>query len=199
MPFRDLYFYLYHQNPSGGLQLQGAGVVVACLLIISHVWAWLKRHEAQAFLQSFPRSTPWGILLLTLAYLWALLAVAHMDMGEFFFLREEALFTISLFYVGMLVYVREFLAVRALGCLLLLSAGLVLEAAFLRPQVSRLLLPVLAYAWIVIGMFFVGTPFRMRVWVSWVIAKPARWNATTLGGLIYGAVILFVAIVDWGA
>ena len=44
-------------------------------------------------------------------------------------------------------YVDEFLAVRALGILLLLLAEPLIEAAFLRPEAGRLLLVALAYAW----------------------------------------------------
>jgi len=67
--------------------------------------------------------------------------------------------------------------VRALGALLLLVAGPVLTAAFLQPQASRLLLPILAYAWIIVGMYFIGMPFLMRNWTSWIVAKPPALEA----------------------
>jgi hypothetical protein len=194
---RDLYNYLYHQETTGGLPLKATGIVVAIALIVSHAWAWLKRREAQAFLQSFPRSYPWGVVLLSLGYAWAMLALSYMDMGEFFYLRDKMCLIVSAFFVGMLVYVREFLAVRALGCLLLLVAGLVLEAAFLKPQISRLLMPSLAYVWIIAGMFFVGMPYTMRDAVNWVTAKPSRWNVATLAGMSYGFIMLLVALADW--
>ena len=76
---------------------------------------------------------------------------------------------------------REFLAVRALGCLLLLVAGVVLQAAFQQPPVSRLLLPALAYAWIIAGLYFVGMPFLMRDAVNWVTASAIRWKMAVVG------------------
>jgi hypothetical protein len=97
-------------------------------------------------------------------------------------------------FLGMVIYVREFLAVRALGCLMLLAASPVLYAAYLQPQSSRLLLPILAYAWIIVGMYFIGMPFLMRDWVSWLTQQPARWKAACYAGIIYGAALLVAAL-----
>lgn len=195
--FHDLYNYLYHQDTTGGIPLKGTGILVGLGLLVIHAWAWLKRREAQAFLQTFPRNYFWGVVLLSVGFVWGMMALSYMDMGEFFFLRSYMLLIVPVAFILVLSYVREFLAVRALGCLMLLIAGIVLEAAFLKPQMSRLLLPVLAYAWIIAGMFFVGTPYVMRDAVQWVTAKQGRWSAATLGGLAYGAVVLLVAVFDW--
>ena len=80
---------------------------------------------------------------------------------------------------------------------MLLVGGIVLEAAFLKPQITRLLLPVIAYVWIIAGMYFVGMPYLMRDWVAWVTAKPARWRLATLGGIAYGALLLVVALTTY--
>ena len=37
-------------------------------------------------------------------------------------------------------------------------------------------LPVLAYAWIIAGMFFVGMPYLLRDWITWLTQKPSRWK-----------------------
>ncbi len=192
--FADLYDYLYHQNPTGGIPLKGTGIAVALALIVSHVWGLKNSPKAQDFLKSFPRAYPWGVALLSIDMLWAVFALANMDMGEFFNMREEFIFATVAGYVGVLIYVREFLAVRALGALLLLVAGPVLTAAFLQPQASRLLLPILAYAWIIVGMYFIGMPFLMRDWTSWIVAKPQRWKLAMYAGIGYGALLLAAAV-----
>jgi hypothetical protein len=96
--------------------------------------------------------------------------------------------------IGMIVYVPEFLAVRALGCLMLLASSPLLYAAFMQPQTSRLLLPILAYAWIIAGMYFIGMPFLFRDTVNWLTAKPARWNAAVFSGIGYGTALLVAAL-----
>jgi hypothetical protein len=85
-------------------------------------------------------------------------------------------------------------AVRALGCLMLLASSPLLYAAFMQPQTSRLLLPILAYAWIIAGMYFIGMPFLFRDTVNWLTAKPARWNAAVFSGIGYGTALLVAAL-----
>lgn len=190
----DLYDYLYHQAPAGGIPLKGAGIVVALALLLSHGWALKNTAATQAFLKHFPRSYKWGVMLLSLDFIWSIFALSHMHMGEFFHLRRTFILIVAGGYVVVMVYVKEFLAVRALGALLLLLAGPVLTSAFLQPQLSRLLLPVLAYVWIIAGIYFVGMPFLMRDWVNWLLAKPQRWNLAVWSGIGYGAVLLVAAL-----
>ena len=195
--FEDLYHYLYHQNETGGIPLKGTGICVALALIISHVFAFLKAGQVQAFLKAFPRNYMWGVILLSIDLVWGLMCLANMDMGEFYNLRSWFLYLVPVGFVLVLMFVREFLSVRALGALMLLVGGIVLEAAFLKPQITRLLLPVIAYVWIIAGMYFVGMPYLMRDWVAWVTAKPARWRLATLGGIAYGALLLVVALTTY--
>lgn len=190
----DLYNYLYHQEETGGIPLKGTGIAVALALLASHIAALLKGGQAQAFLKAFPRNYGWGVALLSIDFVWGMMCLANMDMGEFYTLRNYFLYLVPVGFVLVLVYVREFLAVRALGTLLLLIAGIVLQAAFLQPQASRLLLPIISYVWIIAGLFFVGMPYLMRDWVTWVTANPLRWKAATVGGVAYGAVLLVAAL-----
>lgn len=192
--FPDLYDYLYHLAPTGGIPLKGTGIVVALALILSHGWALKNTAKTQAFLKAFPRCYQWGVILLTIDLLWAEFALVNMDMGEFYNMRDKFMMIVAGGYVAVLIYVKEFLAVRALGSLMLLVAGPVLSAAFLQPQTSRLLLPILAYVWIIVGMFFIGMPFLMRDWVNALLARPQRWNLAVYGGIAYGAVLLIAAI-----
>jgi len=192
--FRDLYDYLYHLAPTGGIPLKGTGIVVALALILSHGWALNNTAKTQAFLKAFPRTYSWGVILLTIDFIWSEFALVNMDMGEFFNMRDKFMMIVAGGYVAVLIYVKEFLSVRALGALLLLVAGPVLSAAFLQPQTSRLLLPILAYVWIIVGMFYIGMPFLMRDWVNILISKPQRWNLAVYGGIAYGAVLLIAAL-----
>ena len=192
--FRDLYDYLYHLAPTGGIPLKGTGIVVALALILSHGWALNNTAKTQAFLKAFPRTYSWGVILLTIDFVWSEFALVNMDMGEFFNMRDKFMMIVAGGYIAVLIYVKEFLAVRALGTLLLLVAGPVLSAAFLQPQTSRLLLPILAYVWIIVGMFFIGMPFLMRDWVNTLISKPQRWNLAVYSGIAYGIVLLAAAI-----
>lgn len=198
MDLQDTYDWLFNQRADGaGIPLQGTGIVLALLLIAGHLWAWLRAKQAMSFAKSFPRHRVWGLVLLALALVWTLFLVAHMDMADFHPWRKTLLMGLPVAFVLIAVYVPEFLAVRALGSLMLLMATLLLHAAFLQPQTSRLLLPVLAYAWVIAGMFFVGTPYILRDWITWLTSKPERWKMAALGGVAYGALLLIAAIVSY--
>lgn len=190
----DLYHYLYHLTPDGGIPLKGTGILLGLILLAGHLWAYLKPAQTQAFLRDFPRNYAWGVILLSICFFWGMMIIQHMDMGEFFHLRRWFLIIVPAGFVGVLFYVREFISVRALGSLMLLAAGPMLCAAFLQPQLSRLLIPILAYAWIIAGMFFVGMPFLMRDAITWVTANPARWNLASISGIIYGVLLLIAAL-----
>lgn len=172
------------------LNLKLAGLLVGFALILSHAFPLLRPQAARNWLLAFPRSRGLGILLLVAAALWAFVLVATMDLGEFTVYRNLflAVIPVSALLAGR--YVDEFLSVRALGMLLLLAAEPLLESAFLRPEKSRLLLVVLAYAWTLFGMFWVGMPYLARDLIKWVSKSELRWKAASLLGLVYGVAIL---------
>ena len=94
-------------------------------------------------------------------------------------------------------FVEEFLVARALGMLLLLAAEPLLESAALRDEPSRLLLTVLAYAWAVAGLAFVGMPYLLRDLLDWFAASPVRWKISCLGGMVYGIALIVCAVLFW--
>ncbi len=174
--------------------LKTVGIIVGCALIIGHLLAILHAKEVKGMLKAFPRSKVMGAFLLGLATLWAFWLVATMDLGEFSNYRTLLKIVVPVAACLCFQFVDEFLPVRALGMLMLLLADPLLEAAFLRPEASRLLLVVLAYAWIIFGMFWVGMPYLMRDLIGWVLKSPSRWMAACLGGVAYGAAVLFCAM-----
>jgi hypothetical protein len=136
------------------------------------------------------------VVLLGAAALWSFLLIANMDLGEFSSFRKPLLILIPVSAALTVKFVEEFLAVRALGMLLLLAAEPVLEAAFLRLETSRLLLVTLAYGWAVLGMFYVGTPYILRDQISWLQRSGMRWKIATWGGFAYGLAVLGAAVVQ---
>jgi hypothetical protein len=146
--------------------------------------------------------------MLVIAGLWAFflfkglnlgfVQIPKMDLGEFFHLRPFLMILVPLTVFLVILYCEEFLAARALGCLLLLAAAIPLDAAFLKEPPSRLLLVVFAYAAILKGLFWVGMPYLLRDQVNWATATAGRWRLLCAGGLVYGVLILVSAVVWWG-
>jgi len=181
------------------LSLQTTGFLVGGLLVLLHAVALIHGEGVRRLLRGFPRSKEAGVLLLTAAAGWAFALVAQIDLGEFSSSRTIFMGIIAAGWLLTLFFVEEFLAVRALGMLLLLAAEPLLEAAFLRPETSRLLLTALAYVWATLGLFWVGKPYLLRDQIAWISKSEIRWRIAALGGLAYGAVLVFVAWTQYGA
>jgi hypothetical protein len=198
MDLQALYDWVFHQRPDGiGLSMKTVGMFLGVALLLGHLWALLRAERAMALAKIFPRHRVSGIVLLSVCMAWGWVLVSCMDMGEFYTWRRWLIMLVPLTFFLVIAYVPEFLAVRALGTLMILAASPVLHSAFLQPQASRLLLPILAYAWAIAGMFLVGLPYLLRDWVEWLTKNDARWRLATLGGAAYGAVLFVVAVVDY--
>jgi len=136
------------------------------------------------------RSKNWGQALVSIAAVWFFFLVAKMDLGEFTSWRQTVLILTVVAWLLTWKFVDEFLAVRALGMLVLLISEPLLEAAFLCPETSRLFLVALVYVWIVFAMFWVGTPYTLRDQIAWVCGAQGRWRAAAVAGVIYGVLLI---------
>jgi hypothetical protein len=116
-----------------------------------------------------------------------------MEMGEFSSFRRPLLIILPIGFFLVLRFVDEFLAVRALGIVCLLAAEPLLDAAFLRPETSRLLVVVLAYLMIVAGLVWVTMPYLLRDQINWSLRHFARWRFLSGIGLAIGVAILICA------
>lgn len=189
----SLYDWIYRD-----LSLRAAGLIVGIVLIVTHIYALFNFASARTWLKEAPRNKTLGIVILTIDLIWALILMSSMDLGEFWKVRKIALVLLPVVYGLMIVYVDEFLTARAIGILLLLASCPVLDAAFLQLPSTRLLLPLLAYGWIIAGMFWVGMPYLLRDQIGWVLASEARWKKLSLAGIGYGALVLVCALAFWG-
>ncbi len=167
-------------------------LVVGLLLIASHLYALVRGGAAREWLRSFPRNKPAGAILTIILAAWFFWLVKVSDLGEFSNWRDLVLYLTPVSAVLAIFYMQEFLAVRALGGLVLMAAEPILESAFLREEQSRLLLVALTFVWIIVGMFWVGMPYTLRDQISWVSATEKRWRAAAFAGLAYGTLLVVV-------
>ncbi|MFV0336904.1 MAG: hypothetical protein ACK5LK_01495 [Chthoniobacterales bacterium] len=175
--------------------LFSTGLIVGLLLLASHGLALLRPEATKSFLKKFPRNSFVGTLLLAIAAIWAFFLLGTMDLGEF--ARHRSTMQIATIVIALLTwfFVDEFLAVRSLGMLLLLAAELLLCSAFLEATPWRLLLVILAYAWIILGLFWVGMPYTLRNQITWITSSAIRLRLASLGGLAYGAALILASLI----
>jgi hypothetical protein len=178
------------------LSLHTAGIIAGGFLILIGLLG-LFRTDFAKFMQRFPRSHITGVILLTICLLWTFWLLATVQMGEFSGFRRPLLIALPIGYGLVLRFVDEFLAIRALGILCLLAAEPLLDAAFLRYETSRLLITVFAYVLIVAGLFWVAIPYVLRDQINWSTRSVFRWRCLHAIALIYGGVILTVALTQY--
>ncbi len=177
--------------------LKTIGLVVGVLLMLLHGLALLRGEAAREWARRFPRHRMWGIALITVAAIWAWWVAWVRNWGEFDSFRPLALGGIPVAWFLMIQFVDDFLAARALGIVMLMAALPLLEAAWLQPPASRLLVVSLAYAWVLAGMVWTSSPHKMRDWLDWFLPRPALWTAALLAGFGYGAAVLACAALWW--
>lgn len=169
-------------------------LLLGLAISIKHLLALLILEPFKAFAQRFPRSRFWGKLLFSIALVWAFLLIATTDLGEFSSLRRSILGGI-LIGGGLFGWlVTDFLAVRSLGFIALLAARPLLELTFLQSGALPLLLSLLAYVWVIIGLFCVGMPYLLRNFITWITApkRTELWRGLAWIGLVYGLTLFLL-------
>ncbi|HQZ29451.1 MAG TPA: hypothetical protein PK648_15010 [Verrucomicrobiales bacterium] len=188
-----IYDFLYEP----GIPLKWMGILIGVFLISSHAMALLKPDLVKPWLKKFPRNEKIGIILVIIAFVWTFIIWSGMDLQEFFKIERTVQLILIAGCIGVIVYVKEFLAVRALGFLMILAAAPILDSAFLKEPQTRLLIVALAYAIALKGMFWVGMPYLLRDQINWVLAKDKRFTIGAILGVVYGLVVLICAVVLW--
>ena len=188
---------IYNLLYEPGLPLKLMGILIGLWLIATHAFALAKPDLVRPWLKGFPRNEKIGTVLVIIAFAWTFVIWSCMDLGEFFKIEKPVQLILVAGCVGVIVYVKEFLAVRSLGFLMILAAAPILDSAFLKEPQTRLLIVALAYAIALKGMFWVGMPYLMRDQINWVLAKDNRYKIGAIAGAVYGVVVLVCAVVWW--
>jgi hypothetical protein len=133
-------------------------------------------------LLAWPRNRIFAILTMLLGggwFLWKILNLGQSDFGDY----KNLLFLLfAATLLGSIFYVPDFLAVRGVAILILLSANTGLKSAFgLYDIPSRLVLVCILYLFVVAALYFGTVPYRMRDLMQWLTANARR---TFIAGLL---------------
>ncbi len=194
-------------HPYETISLDTVGYILAVWLIGVHSWMLVKPSESKRFLVKLPRNrviAPW-LMGAGMFWFWLLVAPSglgplsklQMDLGEFNQAKSLLRIIIPIAAVGMITQVKEFLAVRGLGLLALMAAAPLIYSAYLETPITRLLIPIYAYATIFGGLFWVGMPYTLRDLITYVTETNARYRVAAIAGISYGFAVLACAIFCW--
>jgi len=176
------------------LSLHVVGLTIGAVVFLANLYALLRPADSQKLLLKLPRSKTAGIILLAIDAVWCFWLISTMDLEEFAWLRPYVQFAIPVLFFLTIIFVDELLAARALGIFAMLIAEPMISSAFLRPELWRLLIVLMAYVWLTLGMFWVGKPYLLRDQITWVTKSVLRWRIATVLGVVWGALILGFAL-----
>lgn len=142
--------------------------------------------------KAFPRSQIAAYLLMGAASAWFLYHVWHLGPADFGQYRKIIFAVFAATAVGSFYYVPDFLAVRGLAGLILLTAGVLLDAAYLQDPQTRLFLVSFVYLAIVAALILGASPYKLRDFFDWLYKATAR--PRIFGGVFAAYGLLLVGV-----
>ncbi|MFP4068785.1 MAG: hypothetical protein ACOCVJ_01620 [Verrucomicrobiota bacterium] len=124
--------------------------------------------------KAFPRSKTASFLLMGAATVWFLYKVLHLGPADFGQYKDLLFIVFLAVAVGSFYYVPDFLAVRGLAALILLTAGSLLNAAYMEAPQTRLFLVCFVYAAIVVALILGASPYKLRDFLGWLYKAETR-------------------------
>ena len=176
------------------VSLRLTALVLGLLYLATHTPGALAPARVGAWLRPLPRNYPLGVALMLLATIWFVVLTGVMDLGEISNIRVQLMAVWAVAGVLLVIFVPGFLAMRGLGCLLLLAAALMLDAAFLALTPWRYAVTLLAYVWVISGMVLVYSPHLGRRAIDWATESDRRMRALCWPGVVFGLLLIVLGI-----
>lgn len=172
-----------------------AATFITGLILIAWGLPFLKGGEkvrSQAF--ALLRSQPAAIVLFGAASVWFLFHITQLGPADFGNWKNILLAIFGVTAVGAFFFTPDFLPVRGLAGLILLGAGPVLGAAYMRyEEPQRLLLVTVVYILVIAAMFIGTMPYLMRNLFEWLWAQPKRLKAFGVSFVATGAALVIIS------
>jgi len=175
------------------MKLSLLSILLGLGVSVPQIYGLTRPAQFVAAVRKFPRNLPIGVMLMWLGTAWFVWNVSIEPVSDFTAYKPAMM--IGFGAVGGLCcfFVQDFLAVRGLAVLMLLLAKLMLDTG--RPHLGEtswvLVIQVWAYVFVLAGMWFTVTPWRLRDFLNWATATPMR---VRVGSVIRLAFAVFVVI-----
>lgn len=180
--------------------------VVALLLAAGHALLGARALMSPASfggsLRRFARNVPVGVVLMLLGTAWFLYNLWSSDLTDFAALRPFLYGAVALVGVGNCLFVQDYIAVRGASVVALLACDRILDLqrwhktagfdpdGWLQP---KNLVVLWCYVVVVLAIWLVHSPFRLRDALDWVAATPARLRQVGSGFAGFGLLLAGVA------
>jgi hypothetical protein len=176
------------------VSLKITAIVIGIIYLLSHGPGALNPLTTARRIRQLPRNYPVGVVLMLAATLWFVVLTGVMDLGELSGMRYQLMAVWAVAGFLMVIFVRGFLALRGIGCLALLAAALILDAAFLVQTPARYVMTLLAYVWVIGGMIVVYSPHLGRDAINYAVETPLRLRLFCWPGVAFGLLLIVLGL-----
>ncbi len=159
--------------------------LISAVLAIAGLWALAAPVTWRTAMKAYPRFAPAGWVLTVVNLVWFAANIKATPLGGLDAYKPYLWIVTPACIYLIIRYLDELLAARALGGLMLLVPGAILDASRVDYHTAyRLIMVAVAYAIVIVGCFLVSGPQRFRMWLASPIAtdnKARRTGAALLG------------------
>ena len=171
-------------------------ILLGVVMALPQVYGLVNPAGLAAAARKFPRNLAAGVVLMLLATVWFAWYVNIEPIADFSAAKPYMLGAFVAVGVLSCIFVQDFLAVRGLAVLLLLLAKLMVDTG--RPHLGEspwvLVIQGWAYLFVVLGIWFTITPWRLRDLINWATASAARVRILCLIRLGFAACIVLLGL-----
>ena len=168
---------------------------------LPQVYGLARPAQLAAAARQFPRNLAAGVGLMLLGTAWFVWLVNNEPIADFSAFKPYMM--AGFIAVGLLscVFVQDFLAVRGLAVVLLLLGKLMVDTG--RPHLGQspfvLVIQAWAYVFVVAGIWFTITPWKLRDLVNWATATESRTRLLSALRLAFAVFVLLLGLTAFRA
>lgn len=176
--------------------LSSIAIFLGSVVALINLFGLVKPAEFGVAARKFPRSTGIGYILVLLGTAWFVWNLKQESIADFESLKP-ALFALFIAVgIGTCIFVKDFIAVRGLAVVLLLIAKMMVDAG--RPRLGEtpwiLLMQAWAYVFVILGIWFTVSPWRMRDLLHWSTANEKRIRIASSLRFAFGLLVIVLGL-----
>jgi hypothetical protein len=174
------------------MSLSLLSIVLGVVMGLPQIYGLAQPARLASAARGLPRNFAVGVVLMLAATAWFAWNVNVEPIADFAAMKPWMIAAFVAVGILSCIFVRDFLAVRALAVLAMLLAKLMLDTG--RPHLGEspwvLVIQGWAYLLVVLGIWFTVTPWRLRDLINWATASPGRVRVLCLIRLGFAACIV---------
>jgi hypothetical protein len=169
-------------------------LALGALHLVAGLLAVTRPARCTPALRALPRNVPLGVGLMLAGTAWFFWNLYSSDLTDFQEFRPFIYAGTILLGVGCCFFVQDYLAVRGAAVVALLGCDRILDIQRWHDSGLKNVVTVWCYAVIVAGIWFCGSPWRVRDGIAWATASESRLRQ--LGGVCagFGALLALLGV-----